>query len=102
MSNGDNGKATNIRKIIDTIRGEGHLPPLSPSNVGIIIFYSDRNLNRKMEFRNKKVEQYYHKNNNITEAELNAIKQEKTKAFQQILSQKNGKIKENIKEVGNE
>ena len=37
----------------------GSQPPLSPSDDIIITFYSDRNLNKQMEFKNPKVEAYY-------------------------------------------
>ncbi len=37
----------------------GSQPPLSPSDDIIITFYSDRNLNKQMEFKNLKVEAYY-------------------------------------------
>ena len=40
-------------------REEGLIPPLSLSNKVIISFYSDRNLNEKMIFKNPKVEEYY-------------------------------------------
>lgn len=37
----------------------GSQPPLSPSDDIIITFYSDRNLNKQMEFKNPRVEAYY-------------------------------------------
>ena len=40
-------------------REEGLIPPLSLSNKVIITFYSDRNFNEKMIFKNPKVEEYY-------------------------------------------
>ncbi len=40
-------------------REEGLIPPLSLSNKVIISFYSDRNFNEKMIFKNPKVEEYY-------------------------------------------
>ncbi|MDO7253079.1 hypothetical protein [Helicobacter cappadocius] len=52
----ENEKGVRFRTIIDKIRGEGlHIAPLSPSNEVIITFYSDRNLNAKMRFKNPKV-----------------------------------------------
>jgi len=58
----ENENGIRFRVIIDSVKGEGHLPPLSPSDNAIITFYSDRNLNEKMEFKNKEVEEYYSKN----------------------------------------
>ncbi|EPS9404257.1 hypothetical protein ACVM3D_001518 [Campylobacter upsaliensis] len=37
----------------------GSQPPLSPFDNTIITFYSDRNLNEKMEFKNPKVKEFY-------------------------------------------
>ena len=48
-----------FRVATDINREEGLIPPLSPSDEIIISFYSDRNLNQKMQFKNPKVEAYY-------------------------------------------
>ncbi|TKX28187.1 hypothetical protein [Campylobacter aviculae] len=48
-----------FRIATDKIKGEGLIPPLSPSDEIIITFYSDRNLSDKMEFKNPKVKEYY-------------------------------------------
>ena len=52
-------KGVRFRVAIDKHKGEGLIPPLSPSADVIITFYSDRNLNKKMEFKNPKVAQHY-------------------------------------------
>ncbi|WP_238386999.1 MULTISPECIES: hypothetical protein [unclassified Campylobacter] len=55
-----NDEGVRFRTVIDRIRGEGHSnTPLSPSDSQIITFYSDRNLNQRMEFKNPKVAEYY-------------------------------------------
>lgn len=55
----DNG--VRFRVITDKYKGEGHSnTPLSPFADVIITFYSDRNLNKQMEFKNPRVEAYYH------------------------------------------
>ncbi|EOC6529085.1 hypothetical protein ACKFC9_001664 [Campylobacter jejuni] len=49
-------------------KGEGHSStPLSPSDEIIITFYSDRNLNQRMQFKNLKVETYYSTQQNKTQ-----------------------------------
>lgn len=53
-----NKEMVRFRVAIDD-REEGLIPPLSLSNKVIISFYSDRNLNEKMIFKNPKVEEYY-------------------------------------------
>ncbi|RAX59333.1 hypothetical protein CCZ01_00950 [Helicobacter monodelphidis] len=67
----ENNKGIRFRAITDKITGGylerltksyqrgGSQPPLSPSDEIIITFYSDRNLNKQMEFKNPKVEEYY-------------------------------------------
>ncbi|EAJ3012941.1 hypothetical protein DCU89_06610 [Campylobacter upsaliensis] len=54
-----------FRAVVDKIP-QGHLEqmggsqlPLSPFDNTIITFYSDRNLNEKMEFKNPKVKEFY-------------------------------------------
>ncbi|RAX56566.1 hypothetical protein CCZ01_09165 [Helicobacter monodelphidis] len=47
------------RVATDKIKGEGLIPPLSPSDEIIITFYSDRNLNTRMVFKNPQVDSYY-------------------------------------------
>ncbi|MEB2815209.1 hypothetical protein [Campylobacter upsaliensis] len=59
-----NNESVRFRIVTDTnyklIKGEGHSnTPLSPSDEIIITFYSDRNLNKQMEFKNPKVARYY-------------------------------------------
>ena len=48
-----------FRVATDINREEVLIPPLSPSDEIIISFYSDRNLNQKMQFKNPEVEAYY-------------------------------------------
>ncbi|MBJ6707808.1 hypothetical protein JE036_08335 [Campylobacter upsaliensis] len=60
----ENNESVRFRIVTDTnyklIKGEGHSnTPLSPSDEIIITFYSDRNLNKQMEFKNPKVARYY-------------------------------------------
>ena len=55
----ENNKGVRFRIATDKIKGEGLIPPLSPSDEIIITFYSDRNLNQKMQFKNPEVEAYY-------------------------------------------
>ena len=67
----ENDEGIRFRTVIDKIpqgyfeqikeeyqRG-GSQPPLSPFDEIIITFYSDRNLNQKMEFKNPKLKEYY-------------------------------------------
>ncbi|MCR8708808.1 hypothetical protein [Campylobacter sp. RM5063] len=82
---------TRFRLVTDTnykqvIKGEGHSnTPLSPSDEIIITFYSDRNLNKRMEFKNPKVKAYY---------EEKSLKQEKnSNYFKQKLESFSTKIK---------
>lgn len=53
----DNG--VRFRIAVDKYKGEGLIPPLSPFADVIITFYSDRNLNKQMEFKNPKVAKHY-------------------------------------------
>ncbi|EAJ1255031.1 hypothetical protein A0Y59_07620 [Campylobacter lari] len=55
----ENNKGVRFRIATDKIKGEGLIPPLSPSDEIIITFYSDRNLNKQMEFKNPNVAEYY-------------------------------------------
>ena len=48
-----------FRLATDKTKWEGLIPPLSPSDETIITFYSDRNLNERMEFKNPNVAKYY-------------------------------------------
>ncbi|MCR2109987.1 hypothetical protein CUPS4049_04985, partial [Campylobacter upsaliensis] len=66
----------------------GLIPPLSPFDEIIITFYSDRNLNEKMEFKNPKVREYY---------ENKEIKQEQIKTMQEAVKKASQKLKENAK-----
>lgn len=55
-----NDNSVRFRVITDKYKGEGHSnTPLSPFADVIITFYSDRNLNKQMEFKNPRVEAYY-------------------------------------------
>lgn len=55
-----NNNGVRFRVITDKYKGEGHSnTPLSPFADVIITFYSDRNLNKQMEFKNPRVEAYY-------------------------------------------
>lgn len=59
-----NNDGVRFRIATDKIKGEGLIPPLSPSDEIIITFYSDRNLNKQMEFKNPEVKEFYKGNNN--------------------------------------
>ncbi|WP_270985556.1 hypothetical protein [Campylobacter helveticus] len=85
----ENDEGVRFRIATDKIKGEG-LPktPLSPFDEIIITFYSDRNLNEKMEFKNPKVREYY---------ENKEIKQEQIKTMQEEVKKASQKLKENAK-----
>ena len=96
----ENDKGVRFRAITDKI-GHKHLEnitkayqeggpqlPLSPLDEQIITFYSDRNLNEKMEFKNPKVREYY---------ENKEIKQEQIKTMQEAVKKASQKLKENAK-----
>ncbi|EAL3898093.1 hypothetical protein A0Z66_06830 [Campylobacter lari] len=68
----ENKEGIRFRVATDKIKGEGLIPPLSPSDEIIITFYSDRNLNKRMEFKNPKVKAYY---------EEKSLKQEKNSDY---------------------
>lgn len=68
-----NNNGVRFRIATDKIKGEGLIPPLSPSDEAIITFYSDRNLNKAMEFKNPKVKEYY-ENKNENKNIVNQIK----------------------------
>ncbi|WP_276883385.1 hypothetical protein [Campylobacter cuniculorum] len=55
----ENDSGARFRITTDKIKGEGLIPPLSPFDEVIITFYSDRNLNERMEFKNPRVREYY-------------------------------------------
>jgi len=57
----ENEDGIRFRCIVDNItkEGEGHIPPLSPLGSCIVSFYSDRNLNEKMIFKNPAVREFY-------------------------------------------
>ncbi|WP_297195256.1 hypothetical protein [uncultured Campylobacter sp.] len=55
----ENEKGIRFRIATDKIKGEGLIPPLSPSDEIIITFYSDRNLKERMLFKNPKVALFY-------------------------------------------
>ncbi|TXK60660.1 hypothetical protein [Campylobacter helveticus] len=67
----ENDEGVRFRIATDKIKGEGLIPPLSPSDEIIITFYSDRNLNEKMEFKNPKVKEYYESKQTQNEKNLN-------------------------------
>ena len=62
-----------FRVATDINREEGLIPPLSPSDEIIISFYSDRNLNQKMQFKNPEVEAYYSTYTPKTKEELKVL-----------------------------
>ncbi|ECK2550140.1 hypothetical protein FQW77_08675 [Campylobacter jejuni] len=63
------------QKIVEKIKQMGGSQlPLSPFENTIITFYSDRNLNKAMEFKNPKVKEYYE---NKKEISINQIKKMK-------------------------
>ncbi|WP_270975473.1 hypothetical protein [Campylobacter helveticus] len=58
------------QKIVEKINQMGGSQlPLSPFDNTIITFYSDRNLNQKMEFKNPKVREYYANKENFQKSE---------------------------------
>ena len=60
----------NLKKIAEEYQRGGPQLPLSPFDEQIIIFYSDRNLSQRMEFKNPKVKEYYeHLESQITRSE---------------------------------
>ncbi|TNB54465.1 hypothetical protein FDW47_07635 [Campylobacter helveticus] len=65
----ENDEGVRFRIATDKIKGEGLIPPLSPSDEIIITFYSDRNLNKQMEFKNPKVREYYANKENFQKSE---------------------------------
>ncbi|QBL12735.1 hypothetical protein [Campylobacter helveticus] len=65
----ENDEGVRFRIATDKIKGEGLIPPLSPFDEIIITFYSDRNLNEKMEFKNPKVREYYANKENFQKSE---------------------------------
>lgn len=86
----ENDKGVRFRIATDKIKGEGLIPPLSPSDEIIITFYSDRNLNQQMEFKNPKVKEYYA--NLKFEKEFNA---EQIKAMQEVVKKASQSLKLN-------
>ena len=54
-----NTNENNLKKITEEYQRGGPQLPLSPSDEQIITFYSDRNLNERMEFKNPNVAKYY-------------------------------------------
>ena len=80
----ENNEGVRFRIVTDTnyeqiIKGEGHSnTPLSPFDEMIITFYSDRNLNQKMEFKNPKLKEYYQNKkqeskNSLSNSKINPI-----------------------------
>lgn len=56
----ENKEGIRFRVVTDKYKEEGHSnTPLSPFAPAIITFYSDRNVNKQMDFKNPKVEEYY-------------------------------------------
>ncbi|MDO7253077.1 hypothetical protein [Helicobacter cappadocius] len=60
----ENEKGVRFRSVVDNQMGGPQLP-LSPSDEVIITFYSDRNLNQKMQFKNHKVAKHYENQNSL-------------------------------------
>lgn len=89
----ENNEGVRFRIATDKIKGEG-LPktPLSPSDEIIITFYSDRNLNKQMEFKNPKVTQYYQSLKNTKEAQEALRKEVKEIASKNQQKPKNREI----------
>lgn len=94
----ENKEGIRFRTIVDRIDGQGHTSTtFHPSNEQIISFYSDRNFNKQMEFKNPKVTQYYQNNKDINSSTLNvsdstlAKMQQKIEAFAQKGFRKEGK-----------
>lgn len=61
----ENNKNIRFRCVVDKARGEGLDVPLSSSKDIIITFYSDRNLNEKMQFKNPQVVAFYNDRNKL-------------------------------------
>lgn len=67
------------QKIVEKIKQMGGSQlPLSPFDNTIITFYSDRNLNQKMEFKNPKLKEYYQNKkqeseNSLSNSKINPI-----------------------------
>lgn len=104
----ENKEKVRFRAIIDKIRGEGlQYAPLSPSDEIIITFYSDRNLNKKMEFKNPIVEHFYANEKKIQSIEKilhsNTSISQKEKALQELeglaKQTRNKKQRQNIQKL---
>lgn len=85
----ENEKGVRFRVITDKVKREGHSnTPLSPFDETIITFYSDRNLNKKMEFKNPIVEHFYANEKKIQSIEKilhsNTSISQKEKALQEL------------------
>ncbi|PAF46463.1 hypothetical protein BKH41_09120 [Helicobacter sp. 12S02232-10] len=83
----ENQENVRFRVIVDKQRGGPQLP-LSPSDNQIISFYSDRNLNEAMQFKNPLVTKHYTdiKNNKSLDSQLQKI--EKTLSSKSSIDQK--------------
>ncbi len=75
----ENERGVKFRVVTDRHREEGHSnTPLSPSADVIITFYSDRNLNKQIAFKNPKVAQYY-QNKDVQNTQDSALERMKQK-----------------------
>lgn len=83
----ENEKEVRFRAITDTRREGDNCHSTSPSEI-IITFYSDRNLNKKMEFKNPIVEHFYANEKKIQSIEKilhsNTSISQKEKALQEL------------------
>ena len=86
----ENDEGVRFRIATDKIKGEGLIPPLSPFDEIIITFYSDRNLNEKMEFKNPKVREYY-ENKEIKQEQIKTMQEAVKKASQNLKSKDKSK-----------
>lgn len=69
-----NKNGVRFRAIVTDVAGrEGLIPPLSSSSNAIISFYSDRNINQRMEFKNPLVKAHYE----LIEKEQQILKENK-------------------------
>ena len=70
----ENDSKVRFRVVTDNMDRQGHTSiTFHPSNEQIISFYSDRNLNQKMQFKNPEVEAYYSTYKPNTRDELKAL-----------------------------
>ncbi|RDU61858.1 hypothetical protein [Helicobacter sp. MIT 14-3879] len=100
----ENERGVRFRVATDKLKGEGLIPPLSPSDEIIITFYSDRNLKERMTFKNPRVEQYYaninkNEKSNPQDSDMEAMKKDNTKPKTSALEHFRNKHKEHKQNI---